>query len=96
MFATGTPQRVRYFTVLAAPHPGGPRLGMVVGRRASKRAVVRNRVRRLARELFRHAGLPPLDVVVIARPGLDSVSSTTLREDLRTALGELKQRCVQS
>jgi len=35
------------------PNPGGPRLGVIAGRRAWARAVDRNRFRRLVRETFR-------------------------------------------
>lgn len=50
------------------PHP---RLGMSVGAKTVGNAVARNRVRRLIREIFRHARveLPPLDFVVSSRPG---------------------------
>ena len=43
---------------------GTARLGVVVGKRMIKRAVGRNRVKRTIRESFRHATLPPLDMVV--------------------------------
>jgi ribonuclease P protein component len=45
------------------------RLGLAIGRRVGN-AVVRNRLRRLAREAFRSIAseLPPVDLVVIAKP----------------------------
>lgn len=45
---------------------GHPRLGMVAGRKALRRAVDRNRSKRLLREAFRaaHKALPALDIVV--------------------------------
>lgn len=45
---------------------GHARLGMVVAKRQFKRAVDRNRMRRIIRETFRLSSpeLPPLDVVV--------------------------------
>jgi ribonuclease P protein component len=49
----------------------GSRLGMIVGKRQSPRAVDRNRIRRVVRESFRRrvAELPALDIVVqLARP----------------------------
>ena len=55
------------------------RLGMAVSKRVSKRAVVRNRIRRLIRESFRlnRAKLPPCDVLLIAQTtaaaGVDAV-----------------------
>ena len=45
------------------------RLGLAISKRVSKRAVERNRIKRLLRESFRRARaqLPPIDVVVMAR-----------------------------
>ncbi len=44
----------------------GARLGLIVGKRAVRRAHDRNRLKRTAREAFRQrrAGLPPIDVVL--------------------------------
>ena len=44
----------------------GPRLGLVIGKRQLKRAVDRNRVRRLLRESFRlrRATIPAMDIVI--------------------------------
>ncbi len=46
-----------------------PRLGMVIGKRVSPRAVDRNRMRRIIREAFRLNAdtLPALDIVVMQR-----------------------------
>lgn len=49
------------------------RLGLIVPKRLAKRAVLRNLLKRLAREAFRHsqAGLPPMDFVLrLAKPPL--------------------------
>lgn len=49
------------------------RLGLIIPKRLAKRAVLRNLLKRIAREAFRNAapGLPPMDVVVrLARPPL--------------------------
>ena len=49
----------------------GARLGLIIGKRQLKRAVDRNRVKRLVRESFRitRTNLPPVDVVVqLIRP----------------------------
>lgn len=50
-----------------------PRLGLVVSRRALRRASSRNRFKRLVRESFRrHRGrMQVMDLVVIARRGVD-------------------------
>jgi ribonuclease P protein component len=45
-----------------------PRLGLAVSRRVNKRAVVRNRIKRIVRERFRISkeALTGLDIVVVA------------------------------
>ena len=57
----------------------GARLGLIVGKRQLKRAVDRNRVKRVLRETFRlrRSILPPIDIVVqlADRPRGESVSS---------------------
>ncbi|MBI4996483.1 MAG: ribonuclease P protein component [Rhodocyclales bacterium] len=58
----------------AAGLPGErARLGLIVPKRLAKRAVLRNLLKRLAREAFRNAapGLPPMDMVLrLAKPPL--------------------------
>jgi ribonuclease P protein component len=49
------------------------RLGLIIPKRLAKRAVLRNLLKRLAREAFRNAtpGLPPMDMVLrLAKPPL--------------------------
>ncbi len=59
----------RHFTILArANETGIARLGLVVGKRVDKRAVARNRLKRVIRESFRHQPtLASNDYVVIAK-----------------------------
>ncbi len=55
---------------------GYPRAGFIVSKKVSKRAVDRNRAKRLMREVFRlrKHQLAPFDIVFIARKGI--ISST--------------------
>lgn len=67
-----------------------PRFGFIIGKRVSKSAVSRNRVRRRLREAVRRAPVHPgWDVLLIARPAALDASYTTLR----AALMELGRRC---
>jgi ribonuclease P protein component len=63
---------------------GCVRLGVAISRHVSKRAVVRNRIRRTIRESFRlhRAGLPPLDILLIARSLSAQQTNPHLRADL--------------
>lgn len=60
------------------------RLGLAVSRRVSKRAVRRNRIKRIARDSFRRqrAGLPACDILLIARSEADQRSNAELRAEL--------------
>ncbi|MBN8728553.1 MAG: ribonuclease P protein component [Xanthomonadales bacterium] len=63
-----------------------PRLGLAVSRRVSKRAVRRNRIKRIARDSFRRhrTDLPPCDVLVIARASADAQDNASLHAELAT------------
>lgn len=59
-----------FFQLRYAPNAtGSARLGLAISKQVSKRAVERNRIKRLVRESFRRArhGLPAVDLVVMAR-----------------------------
>jgi ribonuclease P protein component len=83
----------RFFTVLARSSGGThARLGLTVSRRNAKRAVDRNRIKRLARESFRHQlALPPWDFVVLARAGADRAERSLLRASLDQHFEQLKR-----
>lgn len=60
------------------------RLGQAISRRVSKRALDRNRIKRVVRESYRvtRAQLPPIDILLIARSSAVAQSNAALREDL--------------
>ena len=60
------------------------RLGLAISKRVSKRAVDRNRLKRLVRESFRRVRqqLPPVDLMVMAREQALSLPGATLLAEL--------------
>ncbi|WP_457568602.1 ribonuclease P protein component [Desulfurobacterium sp.] len=62
---------------------GKPRAGFIASKRFSKRAVDRNRAKRLMREVFRlnKHKLVPCDIVFIARKGLKGASYKDVEKD---------------
>jgi ribonuclease P protein component len=63
---------------------GHARLGLAISKRVSKRAVERNRIKRLLRESFRRirSQLPPVDMVIMAREQAAGVSGPELLAEL--------------
>ncbi len=61
------------------------RLGLVISKKNVKLAVQRNRIKRVIREFFRNCSSqnPGMDVVVLARKGMDQLDNTTLSTILR-------------
>lgn len=82
------------FLLLAVPASGtSSRLGMVVGKRQARRAVDRNRIRRQVRESFRQRGIvPPLDLVILARPGAGDCSNAMLASSMSGLWTRLERR----
>ncbi len=86
-------------TVLAAPNDlGYPRLGLAISRRFAKAAVARNHIKRMIRESFRlnQERLGGIDFVVLARDGVDRLSSHELRTALERHWMNLIARCKSS
>lgn len=83
----------RYFLIRYQPGvEPQTRVGLAVSKRVSKRAVERNRIKRIARESFRQARhrIPSTDIMVIARTQAAGIASEALREDLDRAWPRLK------
>jgi ribonuclease P protein component len=60
------------------------RLGLAISKRVSKRAVERNRIKRLLRESFRRVRhqLPPVDLMVMAREQAAGVPGAELLREI--------------
>lgn len=73
---------------------GKPRLGLVVPKKILKRAVWRNRVKRVIRETFRLSQhtLPNLDLVVIARNPIGEFSNAELSDTLKRLWAQISHR----
>lgn len=73
---------------------GFARLGQAISRRVSKRAVDRNRIRRVVRESFRAVRhqLPPVDVLIVAGNPAAARTRGQLREELDSLWQRLASR----
>jgi ribonuclease P protein component len=71
---------------------GTARLGLAISKRCSKRAVDRNRIKRLAREAFRRVrpALPPVDILVMARDTAVDTEGSVLLAELDGLLRRIK------
>ena len=88
-----------YFTVLARPNAlTTSRLGLVIAKKKIRKAVARNRVKRLIRESFRYHqhGLMGIDCVVLAKEGIDQFDNRTLTCALTTHWQKIARRCKKS
>ncbi|TDG15766.1 ribonuclease P protein component [Seongchinamella unica] len=75
----------------------GHRLGLVIAKKNVRLAVQRNRIKRIAREVFRHLppSEPPLDVILLARRGLDQLDNAELSTILRQQWQKLIRHASQ-
>ncbi len=64
------------------------RLGLAVSRKVDRRAVGRNRIKRILRDQFRHdrGRLPPGAYVLVARPAAATATPDALREAMTSLL----------
>ena len=77
---------------------GHPRLGLAISKRMSKRAVDRNRIKRLVRESFRRArlDLPPVDLMVMAREQACGLPGPELLAELQQLWKKLRSAKVEA
>lgn len=73
-----------------------PRLGLAVSRKVDKRAVERNRLRRLIREWFRHRqhGLRGGDLVVVGKPAARGLDPSRIFAELDAIARRLGLPCA--
>jgi ribonuclease P protein component len=98
VFRTGRRVSDRLFTLVYAPgHGPAARLGLAVSRKVSRRAVERNRIKRLVREAFRRRhDLPALDIVVMARPGAAACDNWQLSASIDALIERTARKCDNS
>jgi ribonuclease P protein component len=85
----GRRRHTEHFVVIRCPTDApDSRIGITVSSRVGN-AVIRNRVKRFVRELFRvhrRSFVPAQDLVVIAKPGADALSYAQAATELSRAL----------
>ncbi len=71
------------------------RLGLVVSKKVSKKAVVRNTIKRRVRELFREqaADFGAIDYVVVAKTPLQQLAPKQFISELESVLVKARSRC---
>ncbi len=74
------------------------RLGMAISKKCAKRAVDRNRIKRLVRESFREniSTLPSVDIVVLGRPSIIQLNNAILRQQIDKQWHYIRKKLKQS
>lgn len=85
--------------LLARANPlGHARLGLVIAKKHVRRATERNRAKRIIRETFRHqqhlfaSPAAGLDIVILARGGLDRLDNGVMAEQLNSLWRQLQRK----
>ena len=99
VFALATKSSDPCFTVLARCNSRQPaRLGLAISKRNARRAVDRNRLKRVIRESFRHCryGLHGFDFVVLSRRGALTSSNDELTSSLSKHWERIRDQLCES
>jgi ribonuclease P protein component len=89
----------QHFLFLAKNNDGPDhRLGLVIAKKNVRLAVHRNRIKRVAREVFRNLPNvePPMDVVLLARRGAGQLDNAALSSILLSLWQKLLQHAVNT
>ena len=96
VYSQGIRARGHLILVVAAPgdNPLTARMGLSVGRKFHKSAVIRNRARRVLRESFRleRPNLPALNLILIPVNRHQTYSTTAVAPELRRLVNKLAKR----
>jgi len=88
----------RLFTILAVPNEiSHARLGLAISKKNAKRAVDRNRIKRLVRESFRlnMHNMLSIDLVVMAKPVTKSAENQQILQSLQQHWIRLNKQCAK-
>ncbi len=98
MFQGGQRRSASQFAVYWRPNSlAHPRLGIAISRKCTRSAVVRNRIKRIAREAFRvrKEGLGGIDIVFLAHAGAATHDAKRLRAIFESHFAGI-ERCERS
>ncbi|MFT5313193.1 MAG: ribonuclease P protein component [Paraglaciecola sp.] len=99
VFNNAVPAVSPQLTLLARSNKiNNPRLGITIAKKRVKHAHDRNRLKRVIRESFRlqQQSMSNVDIVVVAKSGLDKLSNQELFSLLNKLWKKLAQRCAAS
>lgn len=97
VFAAAKPYRNRAFTLLVRQNNlQHARLGLAISKKSARKAVQRNRLKRLVRESFRQwqKQLPNIDIVVLAKPEAVNMRNPEINKALEQNWASMKTNSV--
>ena len=99
VFKTGKKLTSPYFSIInKANQFSHSRLGIIVSKKSVRKAVERNRIKRIIRESFRlnYQVLPALDVIVMVYPSVITIKNKQLYNQLQQRWLKLATVCKKS